>query len=111
MITFILLVFLPFNIKAEESELWSEEYDAATGDHDLMVETNEAGYNGEGYLGGWNEDGEYANVDITVPKDATYTLIFRYAGGAGDAVRSLKIGEVFEVDQVFFSGTGGWGDF
>lgn len=106
----ILLVLFPFNINAEESEIWNEEYDATTGDHNLSVGSDQ-GHTGKGVLIGWDKDGQYADIDINIPEDGVYTLTFRYAGGAGDAVRHLKIGDEFELERVFFGGTGGWDDF
>lgn len=96
----------------EASTLWSEEYDAAQGTlHNVGIESSEAGYFGVGYVAGWNRDGQIVDVEVNVPSDGSYTLVFKYAGGAGSATRYLEVNGEGVVDQVRFSGTGSWGNW
>ncbi|MGP4039772.1 glycoside hydrolase family 76 protein [Gracilibacillus sp. D59] len=91
---------------------WSEEYDASQGTlHNLVTENSETGYFGNGYVAGWNEDGQSVEINVTVPNDGNYTLVFKYSAAAGQASRYLEVNGEGVVDQVRFSGTGSWGDW
>ncbi|SHM75544.1 glycoside hydrolase family 76 protein [Gracilibacillus kekensis] len=107
---FSTLVFQSENLKATTS--WSEEYDAAQGTlHNVVTENAEANYFGEGYVAGWNGDGQAVDIQVNVPRDDKYTLVFNYSGAAGSATRYLEVDGEMVVDQVRFSGTGSWADW
>lgn len=89
-----------------------EEYDASTAIiQNVEVETEINGYSGEGYLGGWNADDSFVTFEVEAPYDGEYTLVFRYASGAGSAKRQLLINEAPFLDEVGFSGSGDWGNW
>lgn len=50
-----------------------------------------AGYTGTGFADFQNYADDYIEWSVTVPKDGTYRLIFRYASFTNNGVRSLKI--------------------
>ncbi len=91
---------------------WSEEYDATQGTlHNVETENADTGYFGNGYVAGWNEDGQSVAINVNVPSDGNYTLVFKYSAAAGQATRYLEVNGEGSVDQVRFSGTGSWGDW
>ncbi|GHF43365.1 putative alpha-1,6-mannanase (GH76 family) [Deinococcus metalli] len=70
-------------------------------------ENTASGYSGRGYLAGWNSDNTSVDIAVNVASAGTYRLDFRYAAGAGTAVRQLKVGGT-AVGNLTFAGTGGW---
>ena len=112
MIFSLLVTTLFHSEQVEAASLWSEEYDAAQGTlYNVGTENSVAGYFGEGYVAGWSRDGQKVDVEVDVPSDGSYTLVFKYAGGAGSATRYLEVNGEAIVDQVRFSGTGSWGNW
>jgi predicted alpha-1,6-mannanase (GH76 family) len=72
------------------------------------VETNPNGHTGDGYLAGWNGDGQGVDLAVTVERAGRYDLTLRYAAGAGDASRHVSVnGNDVSSDQTF-PGTGSW---
>src|SRR5206468_1913679 len=56
--------------------------------HHLGLEGRYAGFQGWGYVAGWNADGQWLDVHPTLPAGA-YTMTIRYAAGAGPASRQV----------------------
>ncbi|THF71557.1 carbohydrate-binding protein [Deinococcus sp. Arct2-2] len=73
-------------------------------------ENTQVGYSGRGYLAGWNNDGTSVDIPVNVASAGTYRLDFRYAAGAGNAARQLKVNGG-SGNTVSFSGTGSWGSW
>ena len=69
-------------------------------------ENTQAGYSGRGYLAGWNSDGTSVDIAVNVTSAGIYRLDFRYAAGAGNATRQLKVNG---GSGSSFTSTGGWG--
>lgn len=65
------------------------------------------GFTGAGYVAGWHRDGQC--VEFTVAGGGTVTL--RYAAGAGDAYRSIKVDGEVQAVRVLFTGTGSWRNY
>jgi predicted alpha-1,6-mannanase (GH76 family) len=72
------------------------------------LEAAHAGFTGWGYVAGWNGAGQRVAFQVRAPATARYNLIFRHAGGAGDAVRRLAIDGAIVASQLRFPGTGSW---
>jgi len=79
--------------------------------HNLTTENKYTGYTGTGYIAGWNKDGQYVDFNINVAKGGTYTLILRYAAGAGDASRYIYVNGSGVVNNLLFPGTGNWSSY
>ncbi|WP_274365731.1 glycoside hydrolase family 76 protein [Paenibacillus thermotolerans] len=89
------------------TKVWSEQYEAESGAlHNLSTESIHAGFSGEGYVAGWNRDGQYVDIEVIAPAAGAYTLTFRYSAAAGDASRYLYANGNGIVDNFVFSGTG-----
>ncbi|GGJ43326.1 glycoside hydrolase family 76 protein [Deinococcus roseus] len=76
--------------------------------HNIPTESSSAGYTGTGYVAGWNHDGQWLDFHVNAPAAKRYTLTFRYATGAGDAVRYLYVNGQGRANNLLFTGTRGW---
>jgi predicted alpha-1,6-mannanase (GH76 family) len=72
------------------------------------LEASHAGFTGWGYVAGWNGSGQRVAFHVRAPATGLYNLTFRYAGGAGNAVRRLAIDGATVVRTLHFPGTGSW---
>lgn len=79
--------------------------------HSLTIENKYTGYTGTGYIAGWNKDGQWVDFNVNVAKGGTYTLILRYAAGAGDASRYIYVNGSGVANNLLFSGTGSWNSY
>lgn len=79
--------------------------------HNLTTESKYAGYTGTGYIAGWNKDGQWVDFNVNVAKGGTYTLVLRYAAGAGDASRYIYVNGNGIINNLLFSGTGSWSSY
>lgn len=79
--------------------------------HNLGTEATYAGYHGTGYLAGWNSDGQWVDLNVTVPASGNYSLILRYSGGAGNATRYIYANGAGVVSNQGFPGTGSWSNY
>ncbi|HEY0827356.1 MAG TPA: glycoside hydrolase family 76 protein [Bacilli bacterium] len=77
----------------------------------LTTESTHAGYTGTGYVAGWNANGQWVDFNVDVAKSGTYTLVFRYAAGAGNASRYVYVNGVGKVNNQGFTGTGSWSTY
>ena len=58
---------------------------------DVGVNTNHAGYEGTGFVDGFNSTGSYIEFDIYAPAGGVYNLDIRYSAGTTSAVRTLYV--------------------
>jgi predicted alpha-1,6-mannanase (GH76 family) len=73
----------------------------------VLLEANYGTYSGWGYAAGWNGAGEI-EFQVVCPTTTTRTLSIRYAGGAGNASRLVRVnGQTFQANRTF-TGTGSW---
>ena len=79
--------------------------------HNIGLEANGAGFTGWGYLAGWNGNGQSVDFHVNFPKAGGRTLTFRYAAGAGDASRLIRINGVNVFLNQKFAGTGSWTNY
>ena len=75
------------------------------------VEASHRGFDGWGYAAGWHAEGQRVDFAVEVPAEGDYTLGFRYAAGAGDALRAISIDGAHLVDAERFTATSGWDDY
>lgn len=55
------------------------------------IESNPNGHTGDGYLAGWNGDGQRVDLGVSVDAAGRYDVTLRYAAGAGDASRRVAV--------------------
>ncbi|MEX1028770.1 MAG: glycoside hydrolase family 76 protein [Paenibacillaceae bacterium] len=77
----------------------------------MVNESTHSGFNGRGYVAGWNTDGTSIDFYVNQNSVGSKTITFRYAGGAGNASRYVKVNGVFVANNLTFNGTGGWGNW
>ena len=61
----------------------SYEFEDSTLTGNMKVETTKKGYQGTGYVTGLEEDTDTCTIEIEVPKEARYDMIFRNASYSG----------------------------
>jgi len=71
-----------------------------------LIETNQPGYNGTGFLDYSNSSNDYIRWYVYVPSDGTYSLSFRYALGKGDRPLKLTINDEERIASISFPATG-----
>ncbi|HTL90555.1 MAG TPA: glycoside hydrolase family 76 protein, partial [Leptolyngbya sp.] len=76
--------------------------------HNLTIEAVYAGYQGAGYIAGWNRDGQWVDFLLTLPSAGRFDLIVRYAAAAGNAIRFIFVNGRAIVNAQLFPGTGSW---
>ncbi|HEX2915383.1 MAG TPA: glycoside hydrolase family 76 protein [Chloroflexia bacterium] len=87
----------------------SGTYEAENGvSHNINSESTSAGFNGRGYLAGWNSDGQWVDFNFNLANAGTYNLTFRYAAGAGNASRLIYVNGSNVVTNQSFANTGSW---
>ncbi|PJJ73637.1 putative alpha-1,6-mannanase (GH76 family) [Diaminobutyricimonas aerilata] len=76
----------------------------------VNTESSNPGFTGRGYLAGWIADGSKVTFHVNVAASGERDVTLRYAAGAGDATRHLRVnGELLPV--VTLPGTNGWGNW
>jgi len=73
----------------------------------LSTQSSNSGYHGNGYVAGWNRDGQKVAFNVTIACSGKYDLVFRYAAAGGNASRYIQVGKSIVSNQVF-PGTGSW---
>ncbi|WP_420593558.1 glycoside hydrolase family 76 protein [Deinococcus sp.] len=93
------------NISPLSGSVYEAEAAARSG---VGTESLYSGYSGSGYVAGWIAGGQ--NVTFTVPSASSRSALvtFRYAGGAGDALRTVTVNGVTQAAALLFTGTGSW---
>lgn len=74
----------------------------------LGVETNYGVFTGWAYVAGWNSDGQSVDFKINCATSGQHTLTFRYAAGAGNTYRVIRVNGTTLVARQTFAGTGSW---
>lgn len=72
------------------------------------VATNNAGYNGSGFLDFTNNTGDYIKWTVAVPAAGDYELSFRYALPSGSRPLELKVNGTLVVASLPFPSTTSW---
>jgi predicted alpha-1,6-mannanase (GH76 family) len=68
-------------------------------------------FTGWGYLAGWNGSGTSVEFRINCATAGPHDLLFRYAAGAGNASRVIKVNGVALVANQVFTNTGAWSSY
>jgi predicted alpha-1,6-mannanase (GH76 family) len=76
--------------------------------HNLIIESIHPGYQGTGYVAGWNRDGQWIDFSVSLAVSGRYDLGFRYAAAGGNASRYLYVNGKSIVENQLFPGTGNW---
>jgi uncharacterized protein YjdB len=87
--------FLYRTLQAEDAE-----YNGA------ILATNNAGFNGTGFIDFQNASGDYVAWTIQIPVAGNYTLAFRYAITSGNRPLTLTVNDTVKVADLNFPGTG-----
>jgi predicted alpha-1,6-mannanase (GH76 family) len=90
------------------SNQWEAE--DATLQH-ILLEANGSGFTGWGYVGGWLNENQWLDFKMNFPTPGGRTLTFRYAAGAGNATRSIRINGTTVVTNLGFPNTGSWSSY
>jgi len=77
----------------------------------MINESTQGGYTGRGYVAGWNTSGTSLDFYVNQNAAGTRTITFRYAAGAGNASRYVRVNGVYVANNLSFSGTSGWGNW
>lgn len=85
-------------------------YQAENGIHTMGVYRNATNYTGFGFLGGWNQVGQYSEINPYEHSAGTYKLTIRYSAATGTATRDLYVNGVYE-GSLSFAGTSSWSDW
>jgi hypothetical protein len=72
------------------------------------IATNNAGYNGTGFLDFTNNTGDYIKWTVTVPAAGDYELSFRYALPSGSRPLDLRVNGTLVVASLPFPSTTSW---
>jgi uncharacterized protein YjdB len=73
-----------------------------------VIETNQAGFRGEGFVDFINLSNDYIKWTVYVPSTNTYTLSFRYALASNNRPLKLTINDEVKIASVSFPVTGAW---
>lgn len=73
-----------------------------------IVNTNQTGYNGTGFIDFVNNSGDYLQWTVNVPIAGTYELSFRYALPTGGRPLELKVNGTVKIASLDFPATGLW---
>jgi len=76
----------------------------------VMLEANQPGYSGWGFLGGWQENGKFVKFEVNNSSAGSKTVTLKYAAAAGDAYRNISVNGI-PVTNLRFPGTSGWNKY
>ena len=88
-------------------EITIQENETGVCGYDGDIETEWAGYTGDGYINTDNSNGAGIDYSIDVLAAGTYTFTWQYANGSSSRSASLLIDGV-EATTLSFAGTGAW---
>ncbi len=77
----------------------------------IALEATYGDFTGWGYLAAWNANGQSVDFTVNFPTAGTRTLAFRYAAGAGNASRRLRVNGSTVVANLAFANTGSWSTY
>lgn len=74
----------------------------------MINESTQSGFNGRGYVAGWNTNATSIDFYVNQNSASTRTITFRYSAAAGNASRYVKVNGVNVVNNLTFTGTASW---
>ncbi|WP_379131843.1 glycoside hydrolase family 76 protein [Paenibacillus sp. sgz500958] len=77
----------------------------------MINESTNAGYTGRGYVGGWNTSGTSIDFYVNQNTAGSKAITIRYAAGAGNASRYVKVNGVTIASNLLFNSTSGWSSY
>ncbi|WP_084646111.1 carbohydrate-binding protein [Marinimicrobium agarilyticum] len=91
------------------SVIINENEDGYCGMSDGTIDTNHAGFEGDGFSNTANAEGEYIDYKVNIPAAGTYRFLVRYANGAGDnRFARLDVNSQIGLAQIDMENSGGW---
>lgn len=107
--TFLFLSLFSISILSAQG-LTIQENEVGFCSIDGIVDTDVAGWTGDGFINAGFGVGTSALWNINVPADGTYHIYWRYAngGGAGDLTADLWVNETPFIGDFNFAHTGAW---
>ena len=79
--------------------------------HYIGLEATYGSFTGWGYLAGWNGAGQWVDFPIRAAVAGPHELWFRYATGAGNASRVIRVNGVTLRSNQVFTNTGSWSTY
>jgi hypothetical protein len=79
--------------------------------HGIGLEASHAGFDGWGYIAGWDHDGQWVDFHYDAAAAGNYTVDLRYAAGAGKASRLIFVNGQNRIDNQAFASTGSWSSY
>ncbi len=76
----------------------------------VLLEANQPGYTGWGFVGGWNNPDQYVKFSVNNSAGGSKVVTLRYAADAGNASRKISVNGSPDI-TVTFASTGGWNVF
>ena len=76
--------------------------------HGIGLEATRAGFDGWGYLAGWNANGQWVDFHVTVASAGTHQLSLHYSAGTGNAKRLVFINGANAIAAQAFPSTTDW---
>jgi hypothetical protein len=74
-------------------------------------ESSQPGFTGRGYTAGWNTNNTRIEFNVNQNSASTRTISFRYAAGAGNAGRYVKVNGTVISNNLIFTSTGSWSNW
>ena len=75
------------------------------------LEAEHEGFTGWGYVAGWNGNGQRVDFEVETTVAGEHRLALRYAAGAGDATRLVRVDGDVVVADMAFPATESWADY
>jgi hypothetical protein len=79
--------------------------------HHVQLEALYGSFTGWGYIAGWNADDQWIEFGINSATAGAHTLMLRYAAGAGDAARVIRVNGTVLAPALKFPATSGWASY
>jgi hypothetical protein len=90
----------------------SNTYEAEDASLDRIgVEATHKGFQGWGYLAGWDADGQSVEFAVDARSAGRHQVTLRYSAGAGDAVRLIRVNGAVAFDAMKFPNTKSWDEY
>ncbi len=102
-----ILIIIISSFKLQAGNVFQAE-DASVIYHGI-IESEHAGYSGNGYVNGDNETGSYIEWEVSMADSGNQTVSFFYANGTDlDRKMEIRVNGSLVKAELSFPGTGGW---
>jgi mannan endo-1,4-beta-mannosidase len=96
----LLILLLTISISISQSEIIIQAEDGTL--KGTFVAKTFPGYQGSGYVDGFDQDGDSCTVTVEVPEDGMYEIIIGYAAPYGYKENSLYVNGAFQTNIKFY---------